>query len=66
MLWVALTARNGGVRPSSLVEIEDPVVALDFDLGCTLRLLHFDNDVREAQAKRIAYEAVKMAFGDGS
>lgn len=66
MLWLALTARNAGARASELVGIEDPLVALDFDLACTLRLLQFDNDMHEAQAKRIAYETVKMAFGDGS
>lgn len=61
---MALTARNAGQRASDLVEILDPAVALDFDLACSLRLLHHDNSVQEAQAKRIAYEVCKMAFGE--
>jgi hypothetical protein len=38
---------------------------LDFDLACTLRLMHFDNEVAETNAKRIAFEAARMMFGDG-
>lgn len=64
MLWVALTARNAGARPSELLEIPDRTAALDFDTGCALRLLQFDNDMAEAQAKRIAYEVARAFFGD--
>lgn len=63
MLWLALTAKNAGARPSSLVQIADPLVALDFDLACTLRLMEFETRTMEAQAKRIAYETVSLAFG---
>lgn len=65
MLWVALTARNAGLRPSALLEIPDPIAALDFDMGCALRLLHFDNQVDETRAKRIAYEVGVALFGEG-
>ncbi len=64
-MWLALTARNAGIRASKLVEIENAVAALDFDLACTLRLMHFDNEVAEANAKRIAFEAAQMMFGGG-
>lgn len=49
MLWLALAARNSGTRASSLAGIEDEVAALDFDLCCTLRLLHYDNKRAKAQ-----------------
>lgn len=66
MLWVALTARNSGCRASELIEIHNPIAALDFDMACSLRLIEFDNGVAETNAKMIAYEVVKAAFGDGS
>lgn len=38
-LLLAITAQRFGCRPSSLVVIRDPVLALDFDLAATARLL---------------------------
>lgn len=66
MLWVSLTARNSGCRASELVGIDNSVAALDFDMACALRLIKFDNEAAEMNAKLIAYEVVKAAFGDGN
>jgi len=38
-LLVAIAAQKFGCRPSSLVMLHDPVLALDFDLAATARLL---------------------------
>ena len=54
MLWLGLAGRNSGTRPSRLVGIADPVVALDFDLACTDRLLGFDNERRQEDFKALA------------
>lgn len=66
VLWLAITARNAGQRPSELAGVEDDIAALDFDLACTLRLQQYDMDVAEMQAKRIAHEAAIAMFGDGT
>lgn len=54
LLWLALTARNSGVRASSLLALRSPVSALDFDLACTLRLLRWDNERRHDDFKALA------------
>ena len=38
-LLVAITAAKFGCRPSRLAGLDDPVLALDFDLAATARLL---------------------------
>lgn len=63
MLWVGMLARDTGTPASDRLGIRDEVVALEFDLAVSLRLLRFDNERAEAQAKRIAYECRRMFFG---
>lgn len=38
-LLLAMTAQKFGCRPSALATLRDPVLALDFDLAATARLL---------------------------
>lgn len=38
-MLIAMAANKFGCRPSDLVVIHDPVLALDFDLAATVRLL---------------------------
>jgi hypothetical protein len=54
MLWLSLTGRNFGKRPSEILGIENEIVALDFDLACTLRLLEHDNDAETDRFKILA------------
>jgi len=42
----------------------DSIAALDFDLACTTRLVYFDTECAEQNAKRIAFEVGKMFAGD--
>lgn len=63
MLWLALAARDSGTRASKLLGIKDEVCALDFDLACALRLISFDNECRENQAKLTALEVGKLFGG---
>lgn len=65
-LWFCLTCRETGIPASRRLKIADEVQALDIDNAVTLRLLRFDTKVKEADAKRLAYEVRKMVFGDGS
>ena len=44
MLWLGLLARDTGIPASRRLEIKNPILALDFDLAVTLRLLRFDNE----------------------
>jgi hypothetical protein len=54
MLWLSLTGRNFGKRPSEILGIENEIVALDFDLACTLRLLEHDNEAETDRFKILA------------
>ncbi len=38
MLAVVATAKQFSIRPSELMAIEDPVLALGFDMAATVRL----------------------------
>ena len=38
-LFISITAEKFGCRPSRLVGLRDPVLALDFDLAAAARLL---------------------------
>ena len=47
LLAIALTARDSGVRASSLLRLSkrfNDVIALDFDLTCTARLEIYDSE----------------------
>lgn len=57
VLWIGLTARDGGTRASTLLTIKDEVIALSFDLAVSLRLLRFDNE-REMANKKFWHKLV--------
>ncbi len=65
MLWLSLTAKLAGQRPSELAGIADEMAALDFDLACAFRMEIYEGETRKTEAKLIAYEVSKI-FGDGS
>jgi hypothetical protein len=54
LLWLSLTGRNFGKRPSEILGIENEIVALDFDLACSLRLLEHDNEAETDRFKILA------------
>ena len=67
MLWLSLTARNAGQRPSKLAGLheslgDNDLACLDFDLACSLRLQKYDIECDQTRAKMIANEVSKM-FG---
>lgn len=51
MLWLGLLARDTGKPASEHLNIRDGVVALDFNLAVTLRLLRYDNEKDLANKK---------------
>lgn len=51
LLWLGLLTRDTGLPASRRLEITNPVLALDFDLAVTLRLLRFDNEKDAANKK---------------
>ncbi|HEX8370662.1 MAG TPA: hypothetical protein VF604_19105 [Pyrinomonadaceae bacterium] len=46
MLALALVAKNASRRPSEILNIDDELLALDFDMACSYRLQVFDNERR--------------------
>lgn len=44
MLWLGLLSRDTGIPASQHLNIKDEVVALNFNLAVTLRLLRYDNE----------------------
>ena len=64
VLWLSLTAKLAGQRPSDLAGIKDEIAALDFDLACSFRLEIYEGEKMKTTAKLIAYEVSKI-FGDG-
>ncbi len=59
-----MAARYFQLNPSDLLEVKGKVTRLSFILACTERLARFDAETMEAQAKRIAYEAMKLFTGE--
>jgi hypothetical protein len=51
MLWLGLLTRDTGIPASQRLKIRDEVLALDFDLAASLRLLSYDNDKDKANKK---------------
>jgi hypothetical protein len=49
-LLVAITAERFASRPSRLVGLDDPVLALDFDLAAAARLLERERESLESGA----------------
>ncbi len=64
-LWFCLTCRESGIPASRRLGERDEVLALDMDNAVSLRLLRFDNEIRDADRKMLAHEVCKMAFGSG-
>lgn len=65
-MWIGLTARDAGVRPSTLIEIESRTLSLDFDLACTNCVLEFENKReidRLKMSKNMMIEAIGIALG---
>lgn len=61
-----MTARDAGVRPSTLIEIESRTLSLDFDLACTNCVLEFENKReidRLKMSKNMMIEAIGIALG---
>ena len=56
-MLLALAAEKFGCRPSRMVELRDPVLALDFDLAAAARLL---------AAERAAANAMTEDFDEAS
>jgi hypothetical protein len=54
-LLVSVAAQKFGTRPSQLVGLRDPVLALDFDLAAAARLL---------EAERAAATEAEIALGE--
>lgn len=53
MLAVVATAQAFSVRPSSLMAIDDPVLALNFDLAATVRARELLADSEEPPVNRM-------------
>lgn len=64
VLWLGLMSRDAGIQPSKRIGVRDEVLALDFDRAVSLRLLRFDNEKADENAKKIAYQVSKI-FGSG-
>lgn len=64
-LWFCLTVKTSGIAGSKRLQIQDEMVAWDLDNAVAFRLLIFEREVAEQQAKLIAFEVSKI-FGDGS
>lgn len=47
-----MAAEKFGCRPSQMVGLHDPVLALDFDLAATARLLHVERAAANAMTER--------------
>jgi hypothetical protein len=55
MLDLAVIAKEFGQRPSSLVGIEDPVLAINFDAAGVARLLQAREAAREETPDRLEF-----------
>lgn len=64
MLWLGLIARDTGVPASQRLKIRNEVLAIDFDKAVSLRLLEYDNERMQTQAKLTAIEVSKIFSGE--
>ena len=55
--------RYFGVRPSQLLKIDDEVMAFDFDLLCTTRLLLHDAEQTQIQTAALLSETMGAMSG---
>lgn len=51
MLWLGLMQRDTGTPASQRIGIKDEVLAVEFDLAVSLRLLMYDNEKDRANRK---------------
>ena len=58
-MLLAMAAEKFGCRPSQMVGLRDPVLALDFDLAAAARLM--DSERAAAQAMTEGYEGSAFA-----
>ena len=58
--------RNVSLRPSLLLQIEDEVIAFDFDLTCTTRLLYYDMELEKNRLDAMSGGAISQAMGGSS
>lgn len=63
MLWLGLLERDTGIPASKHLQIKDEVVALDFNLAVTLRLLRFDNERETTNQKNLARRIARATWG---
>ncbi len=64
MLWLGLIARDTGVPASQRLKIRNEVLAIDFDKAVSLRLLEYDSERMQSQAKLTAIEVSKIFSGE--
>lgn len=57
LLPVAITARAFAQRPSRMLGISDPVLALDLDLAAAGRLLHHDSGADRGGSPEVVFGA---------
>lgn len=60
---MALTARNFSRRPSQLLQIDDEVMALDFDLTCTTRLRFYDAELEQLRLEAMSVGTLGRTLG---
>lgn len=59
---LALTGRNFGIRPSSLLKLDDELVSLGFDLACTTRLEIYDTEREKRQLEAMGAGSLMNAL----
>ena len=64
LLWLGLLERNTKKPATEWLEVADKTEALDLELAISYRLMVFDRQRDETQAKRIANEIGVMLFGE--
>ena len=60
---MAILLSHTGEAPSVRLQISDPVIALDFDLAVSYRLLEWQSR-RERDTLKTLYQAIYMAAGN--
>lgn len=59
-----MMGRNFSQRPSRLLLINDPKLALDFDLACATRLLFYDQELEKIRLQAMSGGTFAKAFGE--
>lgn len=58
-------SRNFSQRPSDLLQIDDDVVALDFDLACATRLFFYDGNLEKLRLDAMTMGQFSKAMTGG-